>query len=110
MFLFAKIFKPVVSAENQFDFQSNLVLVTDRIVNYEYTKRWTKTGDFKLVFPFRMELLRAVKLNGFIYFDGDRLWIQDIFYDCQVIKVSGKDCKGLLETRIILPNNTGYTG
>lgn len=108
--MFAKIFKQVVSAENQFDFQSNLVFVTDRIVDYEYTKRWTKTGDFKLVFPFRKELLRAVKLNGFIYFDDDWLWIQSVSYNGQTITVSGKDCKGLLETRIIIPNNTGYTG
>ena len=108
--MFAKIFKQVVSAENQFDFQSNLVFVTDRIVNYEYTKRWTKPGDFKLVFPFRKELLRAVKLNGFIYFDDDWLWIQSVSYNGQTINVSGKDCKGLLETRIIIPNNTGYTG
>lgn len=105
--MFAKIFKaPTLTST----FSDDFLLATDRIVSYEYTKRWTKTGDFTLVFPFDKEILNALNLNGIIYIDGDWLFIQGISYSGQQITVTGKDCKAFLETRIALPNNTGYTG
>ena len=107
MFLFAKIFKaPTLTST----FSNDFLLATDRIVSYEYTKRWTKTGDFTLTFPFDKEILNALKLNGTIYLDGDWLFIQNVSYNGRQISVTGKDCKAFLETRIALPNNTGYTG
>ena len=105
--MFAKIFKPPTSTST---FTDDFLLATDRIVSYEYTKRWTKTGNFTIVFPFDKEILNALKLNGTIYLDSDWLFIQGISYSGQQITVTGKDCKAFLETRIALPNNTGYTG
>lgn len=105
--MFAKIFKPPTLTST---FSDDFLLATDRITSYEYTKRWTKTGDFKLVFPFDKEILQALKLNGTIYFDGDWLFIQNISYNGRQITVTGKDCKAFLETRIAIPNNTGFVG
>ena len=105
--MFAKIFKaPTLTST----FSDDFLLATDRISSYEYTKRWTKTGDFTLVFPFDKEILNALNLNGIIYIDGDWLFIQGISYSGQQITVTGRDCKAFLESRIALPNNTGYTG
>ena len=105
--LFAKIFKaPTLTST----FNDDFLLATDRIVSYEYTKRWTKTGDFTLVFPFDREILQALRLNGTIYLDGDWLFIQNVSYNGKQITVTGKDCKAFLETRIAIPDNTGYTG
>lgn len=105
--MFAKIFKPPSLTST---FTDDFLFATDRIVSYEYTKRWSKSGDFSLVLPFGKEFLKSLSLNGIVYFDGDWLWIQNISYNGQVINISGKDCKAFLETRIALPNNTGYTG
>ncbi len=105
--MFAKIFKaPTLTST----FSDDFLFATDRIVSYEYTKRWTKTGDFTLVFPFDKEILQALKLNGTIYLDGDWLFIQNVSYNGRQITVTGKDCKALLETRIAIPNNTGFVG
>jgi hypothetical protein len=105
--MFAKIFKaPTLTSR----FDDDFLLATDRIVSYEYTKRWTKTGDFTLVFPFDREILQALRLNGTIYLDGDWLFIQNVSYNGKQITVTGKDCKAFLETRIAIPDNTGYTG
>lgn len=105
--MFAKIFKPPTSTST---FTDDFLFATDRISSYEYTKRWTKSGNFTLAFPFDKEILQALKLNGTIYFDGDWLFIQSISYSGQQITVTGKDCKAFLESRIALPDNTGYTG
>lgn len=105
--MFAKIFKPPTLTST---FTDDFLFATDRIVSYEYTKRWTKLGNFTLTFPFDKEILKSLEENGIIFLDGDWLWIQDIFYEEPKIIVTGKDCKAFLETRIALPNNTGYTG
>ena len=105
--LFAKIFKaPTLTST----FNDDFLLATDRIVSYEYTKRWTKSGDFTLVFSFDKEILQALRLNGTIYLDSDWLFIQNVSYNGKQITVTGKDCKALLETRVAIPDNTGYTG
>ena len=105
--MFAKIFKPPTLTST---FTDDFLFATDRISSYEYTKRWTKSGDFTLTFPFDKEILQVLELNGIIFLDNDWLFIQSISYSGQQITVTGKDCKAFLETRIALPNNTGYTG
>ena len=105
--MFAKIFKPPNLTRT---FTDDFLFATDRISSYEYTKRWTKSGNFTLVFPFDKEILNALNLNGIIFLDGDWLFIQNVSYSGQQITVTGKDCKAFLESRIALPNNTGYTG
>lgn len=105
--MFAKFFKAPSLAGC---FSNDFTLATDKIISYEYTKRWSKSGDFSLVMPFGKEILKALFLNGIIYFDGDWLWIQNISYDGQQISVTGKDSKAFLESRIILPDDTGFEG
>lgn len=87
---------------------------TNRLAEYTYTKRWTKPGDFELTLPFDTEVLSMLTLNGFICFDdgteNDWLWIQNLTYDGKSITLSGKDCKGLLETRIALYGATQTAG
>ena len=105
--MFAKIFKPPTLTST---FTDDFLFATDRISSYEYTKRWTKSGDFTLVCPFDKEILNALKLNGIICFDNDWLWIQNISYDGKQISVTGKDTKAFLETRVVLPDDTGFEG
>lgn len=105
--MFAKIFKPPTLTST---FTDDFLFATDRISSYEYTKRWTKSGDFTLVCPFDKEILQALKLNGIIFFDNDWLFIQTISYNGRQITVTGKDCKAFLEIRIALPDNTGFEG
>lgn len=90
------------------------VFDTNRIVDYGYTKRWTKVGEFELVLPFDMVMLGELSLNGFVCFDDgvdlDWLWVQELSYDGQTITLSGKDCKGLLDSRIALYGATQTAG
>lgn len=88
-----------------------------KISDYSYTKRWTKPGEFSLALPFDKELLKLIKLNGFICFDdttpkitSDWLWIQNISYDGKRIIITGKDLKGLLETRVAKYGDTQHKG
>ena len=88
---------------------------TNRIVDYTYTKRWSRVGEFEMTLPFNSELLLMLAVNGFICFDDggakDWLWIQDIDYsDGASIRLAGKDCKGLLDTRIALPDSALVQG
>ena len=112
--MFAKLFDMPVQTNGSFTPLSDCHLLdTNRIAAYSYTKRFAKSGEFSLVMPFLTELLSALKLNGIISIDGDWLWIQDISYDGQTISVSGKDCKGFLESRICLyadPQHVGTAG
>lgn len=109
--MLAKFFDMPVQTNGSFTPISDCHLLdTNRIVSYSYTKRFTKSGEFALTLPFLPELLNALKLNGIITIDGDWLWIQDIVYDGQTISVTGKDCKGFLESRISLYSDPQHTG
>ncbi len=68
--MFAKFFNiPTLTSA----FDSDFLLATDRIISYDYTKRFSKVGDFSMVLPFDREVLQAVKINGTVYFDKDWL-------------------------------------
>ena len=103
--MFAKFFKmPTYSNTNNqwYGFDHDRLFVTDKIIRYEYTKRFTKVGRFEMVLPFDKVFISVLELNGTIYYDGDWLWIQSIQYDGKTITLSGMDMKGLLETRVSL--------
>ena len=103
--MFAKFFKmPTYSNTNNqwYGFDHDRILVADKIVRYEYTKRFTKVGRFEMVLPFDKAFISVLELNGTIYYDNDWLWIQSIQYDGKTITLSGMDMKGLLETRVSL--------
>ena len=78
----------------------NLLFATEKITSYEYTKRWTKAGDFTLILPYQKEYIRKLLLNDFIEYDGEWLFIENIQYDMQKIVISGHDCKQLIYLRI----------
>ncbi len=103
--MFAKFFKmPTYSNANSqwYGFDHDRLFVTDKIVRYEYAKRFTKVGHFEMSIPFDKTFISALELNGTIYYDNDWLWIQSIQYDGKTITLSGPDMKGLLETRVSL--------
>lgn len=105
--MFAKFFKAAELRSSESDWSSfteDFLLATDRILSYDYTKRFTKVGSFTMVLPFDKTVLRRLKLNGTIYYDKDWLWIQSIEYNGETITLSGTDCKGFLDTRISLYN------
>ena len=70
------------------------------IISYNYTKRWVKSGDFTLVLPYDPALLKKIKMNDFIEYGDDWLFIENIRYDMQTISLSGHDAKQLLYLRI----------
>ena len=57
---------------------------TDTMIEYSYTKRWSKVGEFSLSLPFRNETLNRIRVNGFIQAKDDMtnetdwLWIQNV--------------------------------
>ena len=78
----------------------NLLFATQEIIAYDYTKRWTKAGDFTLTLPYQKECIRKLLLNDFIEYDGEWLFIENIRYDMQKIVISGHDCKQLIYLRV----------
>lgn len=109
--MLAKFFDMPVQTNGSFSALSDCHLFdTNRIISYSYTKRFAKSGEFALTLPFLPELLSALKINGILTIDGDWLWIQDIAYNGQTISVSGKDCKGFLESRISLYSDPQHVG
>lgn len=106
--MFAQFFKmPTYSNASDLwsEFMSDRLFATDKIVRYEYTKRFTKVGHFEMSIPFDKTFISALELNGMngtIYYDNDWLWIQSIQYDGKTITLAGTDMKGLLETRVSL--------
>lgn len=103
--MFAQFFKmPTYSNVRDLwsEFMSDRLFATDKIVRYEYTKRFTKVGHFEMSIPFDKTFISALELNGTIFYDNDWLWIQSIQYDGKTITLSGTDMKGLLETRVSL--------
>lgn len=109
--MFANFFRaPSYSGGAWSSFQDDIIYTSDRIVSYEYTKRFTKPGSFALVLPFDKSLISAMEINGTIYLDGDWLFIQSIAYDGKQLTISGKDCKGLLDLRITSYHDQGIEG
>ena len=109
--MFAKFFKaPTYSGGTWSTFSDDRLFVTDSIESYEYTKLFTKTGSFTMTLPFSENILKKLVLNGTIFFDNDWLWVQSIQYDGRKITISGKDCKGFLDTRISLYGDTQVSG
>ena len=103
--MFAQFFKmPTYSNVSDLwsEFMSDRLFATNKIVHYEYTKRFTKVGHFEMSIPFDKTFISALELNGTIFYDNDWLWIQSIQYDGKTITLSGTDMKGLLETRVSL--------
>lgn len=70
------------------------------IISYDYTKRWVKSGDFTLVLPYDPALLKKIKMNDFIEYGDDWLFIENIRYDTTAVTISGHDSKQLLYLRI----------
>lgn len=109
--MFAKFFKaPTYSGGSWSTFQNDFIYATNRIVSYEYTKRFSAVGNFSLVLPFDKELLAVLEINGTVYYDGDWLLIDTIRYDDKQIVISGKDCKGLLDLRVTSYYEQGVEG
>lgn len=104
--MFARFF----SAPNGGLMQNDLLFVTDEIISYDYTKRWSSVGDFTMVLPFRDEFLSKLTINGTIGYDDDWLFVQGIRHDGRYITLTGKDCKGLLDLRITEYGGTSVAG
>lgn len=100
--MFARFFSaPVYENGAWSTFQDGHLLDTDRIVSYEYTKRWCRPGTFSLSLPYDREIISLIGINGTVWLDGDWLLIQDISYEPgKLLTITGKDCKGLLDLRL----------
>lgn len=103
--MIAKFFKePVYSNGSWSTFQNDFITATGSISAFEYDEQFTKPGDFTLTLPFNADAIKlfAAKgiVNGTVYVDGCWLWVQGISYDDKTIVITGKDCRGMLSTRI----------
>ena len=109
--MYAKFFKAATLSESQWsDYTDDFLFATDRVVQYEYTKRFTRPGHFSMVLPFDEGGLNKLEINGTIFYDGDWLWVQGISYDSKTITLTGTDAKGLLGTRISLYSDPQVSG
>lgn len=102
--MFGRFFKAPSFSDNTWStFSNDVLFMTDQIVSYEYTKRLTKAGQFSLVLPFDRQKLGKLELMGTVCMnDNDWLAIENVSYDGKTLTLSGKDMKGLLDTRIAL--------
>ena len=98
------------SAPNGGLMQNDLLFVTDEVISYDYTKRWSSVGDFTMVLPFRDEFLSSLTINGTIEYDDDWLFVQGISHNGDTITLTGKDCKGLLDLRLTEYGSTSVAG
>lgn len=109
--MYAKFFKAAtLSGGSWSGFTDDFLFATDRIVSYEYTKRFTRPGSFSMVLPFDEGILNKLEINGTVLYDGDWLWVQGISYDSKIITLTGTDAKGLLGTRISLYSDPQVSG
>lgn len=95
--MYAKFFSP---PDGSGSWQSRFVYTSDKIISYEYTKRWTSFGSAALVFVHDDDLLKTIGLNYFVLYGGEMLVIEGIRYDHQTITLTCYDCKRLLSYRI----------
>ena len=100
----AKFFRAAAYNSGWSTFQNDLIYVTDRIVSLEVTERFTRLGEFTLTLPFSDDVISAFMrngiINGTIFVDNSWLWVQSIAYDNSTVVLAGKDCKGMLSTRL----------
>ncbi len=81
------------------DFQSEFLFATDKVISYEYTKKWVGTGYFTLVFPLEKKLL-GIKANCVLRVGNDWLFVNNVKHNEKQITVSGTDLNGWLDLRI----------
>lgn len=63
--MFAKFFSaPVYENGAWSTFSNGHLLDTDRIVSYEYTKRWCRPGAFSLSLPYDREIISLIGKIG----------------------------------------------
>lgn len=91
-------------------FQSEFVFQTDRIVSYEYNKKWVGTGSFTLVLPTTEYFCQHIAENMLIEIDGDWLEIRNVSRNETQITVSGTDLNGWLDYRITAFGETQVAG
>lgn len=105
--MFARIFKP---PKKDVSFQENFIFATSNIVSYEYTKKWCGTGNFTMVLPLDVSVLKKLSVNYIVSYDGDLLFIQNIKYDNGSITLTGTDLNGWLDMRITVFGETQAAG
>lgn len=105
--MFAKFFGPQTMTTV---FRDTHLFDTDKIVSFDYTKRFFKVGEFSMVLPLNTDFLKKLSNNCMINVGEHWLWITGISYDEKQISLTGKDCKGFLENRIALYGSEQESG
>ncbi len=70
--------------------------------SYEYTKNLDDVGTFTMFVSRSQKVLKDIKPDYMLCYDGDFLLVEDINYDFPIPTITGCDLKGLLKSRITL--------
>ena len=102
---FAKFLTP---PDGTLQASERLYFVTNRIKSYEYTSKWSDSGDFRLTMPADKDIIRKIKFDDIILYDGDHLIVNDIDINDGILTLSGSDLKSILRRRKSAVSNGNY--
>lgn len=91
-------------------FQDEFLFQTDKVISYEYTKKFVGTGNFTLVIAVDTAYVNRVLENCILNYNGDWLFVNNVKRDDRQITISGTDLNGFLDLRITVFGDTQVAG
>lgn len=91
-------------------FQNEFLFQTDKVISYEYTKKFVGTGSFTLVLVTDTTYVNRFVENCVLNYNGDWLFVNNVKHDDKQITISGTDLNGFLDLRITVFGETQVAG
>lgn len=105
---FARFYSP---PDGSITLNNRFLYVTKKIHGYEYAKKWSDCGEFRLTLSADKKLLRVISFDTIVFYDNDELLIEDIDIQDDMLIISGVDLNGILRRRKTAFNAAiGYDG
>lgn len=92
------------------DFQSEFLFQTDKVIRYEYVKKFVGTGNFTLVLSIDTAYVNRLVENCIVNYNNDWLFVNNVKHDDKQITLSGTDLNGFLDLRITVFGETQVAG
>ena len=76
------------------------IFATENLVSLEFTRCWSRAGEFTMVLPFDTAILRKLATGEIIDYGGNWFMIESLSYDYKRITLSGHDLGIVLSYRV----------
>ena len=76
------------------------IFATENLVSLEFTRCWSRAGEFTMVLPFDTDILRKLAVGEIIDYGGNWFMIESLSYDYKRITLSGHDLGIVLSYRV----------